>query len=376
MRPAKLVLEDGRAFAGRRCGDERNVATGEVVFNTAMSGYQEVLTDPSYSQQLVAMTAPMIGNIGMAAEDDESEGAVPCSALIVKEISRVASNWRSVQSLPDYLLARRIVGLTEVDTRSLVQHLRSRGALRGAIVDAQVTMEEAQAQARSVDLGRDLVAACSCQSPYTWEQGEPRMGDPPLGLAAKLPVVVVDYGVKRNILRCLVDAGCAVTVVPAKMPAADILARRPAGVLLSNGPGDPRALHYGVAQARALLGKLPLLGICLGHQLLALALGGQCSKLKFGHHGSNHPVQEQATGRAFVTAQNHGYTVDPASLPAMARCTHVNLIDQTLAGFAVPDAQAWGLQFHPEGAPGPHEGRTPLHTFVAAMAAAQEAAHA
>jgi carbamoyl-phosphate synthase small subunit len=371
----KLVLEDGKVFSGRRCGFVDAVAVGEVVFNTAMSGYQEVLTDPSYTEQMVVMTAPMIGNTGMAADDAESNvsGAPPGSrgaaALLMKELSRVASSWRSQQPLPDYLLEHRLVGLSEVDTRSVVQHLRQHGSRRGAIVDAGESVEAAVALAKEVELGRNLAAQASCQQAYTWDAGHPSVtGDPVERRDLGLQVVVLDLGVKHNILRSLVDAGCRVRVVPATTSAADILALRPDGVVVSNGPGDPASLPSQVKTVQQLLGKVPLFGICMGHQLLGLALGGSRFKLKFGHHGANHPVQDLANKKVWITSQNHGYGIDLSSLPtAKVVPTHLNLTDQTLAGFAVPGAQAFAVQFHPEGGPGPHDARPLFEQFVAQM---------
>lgn len=360
---AQLVLEDGRVFPGRRFG-ARVDAAGEVVFNTAMSGYQEILTDPSYAGQMVVMTSPQIGNYGIARDDAESRKLF-LDALIVKELSHVASNWRSVETLESYLAAHGIPGLEGFDTRALVRHLRSRGAMRGVIGDMAIPTDELIARARSHPsmAGCDLASIVTKNQTYAWDEtaavlnGSWRQQDLfQSGSPARLHVVVYDYGVKWNILRCLVEHGCRATVVPAAATASDVLSLSPDGVLLSNGPGDPNPLHYAVDNTRALLGRVPVGGICLGHQLLALAAGGKTYKLKFGHRGSNHPVRETHTGRVQITSHNHGFSVDPDSLPSSnVQITHINLNDQTVEGLALRDVPAIAVQFHPEASPGPHD---------------------
>ncbi|MEW5796507.1 MAG: glutamine-hydrolyzing carbamoyl-phosphate synthase small subunit [Candidatus Zixiibacteriota bacterium] len=373
---SKLVLEDGRAFAGRRFGAAVDAA-GEVVFNTAMSGYQEVLTDPSYAGQLVVMTSPQIGNYGIARDDAESRQLF-LGALIVKELSRIASNWRSVQTLDEYLIANGIPGLEGLDTRALVRHLRSRGAMRGVIGSIDVPTDELIKRARGHPsmVGCDLASIVTKRQTYDWREAPPLLnGGQNLhsltGEASptRLHVVVYDYGVKWNILRCLVDHGCRVTVVSADTSAADVLQLGPDGVLLSNGPGDPDPVRYAVDNIRALLGRVPIGGICLGHQLLALAAGGKTYKLKFGHRGSNHPVMERPTGRVQITSHNHGFSVDADSLPSdLVDITHVNLNDQTVEGLSLRNVPAIAVQFHPEASPGPHDAVSFFTQFTHLMA--------
>ena len=372
---AKLVLEDGRVFRGRRFGT-RVVAAGEVVFNTSMSGYQEILTDPSYSGQLVVMTSPQIGNYGIARDDDESRQLF-LGALIVKESSRIASNWRSVETLNEYLIRHGVPGLEGLDTRALVRHLRSRGAMRGVIGDISTSTEDLTGRARRHPsmVGCDLASGVSQNQTFEWSQGITSPGrlstqqnlfapnEPP-----SLHVVVYDYGVKWNILRCLVEEGCRVTVVPATASADEVLRLSPDGVLLSNGPGDPDPLDYAVGNIRALLGRVPVGGICLGHQLLAIAAGGKTYKMKFGHRGGNHPVIDKHTGRVQITSHNHGFSVDADSLPARSvDITHINLNDQTVEGLALRDVPAMAVQFHPEASPGPHDARSFFLQYVDLM---------
>ncbi|MCZ6746024.1 MAG: glutamine-hydrolyzing carbamoyl-phosphate synthase small subunit [Acidobacteria bacterium] len=355
---ATLALEDGRIFRGRSFGAPGR-RTGEVVFNTSMTGYQEILTDPSYCGQIVVMTYPLIGNCGV--NDQDAESAAPrVEGLCVRESSKLHSNWRSRKDLPQYLRENRIPGVTEIDTRALTRHIRSQGAMRGALVSGTGTAEEAVRLARSAPLlgDLDLVGRVTCAAPYTWGEGrDPAwlLGSGTAATLEKRRVVAYDFGIKQNILRHLVDLGCDVTVVPASWPAEDTLAMNPDGVFLSNGPGDPEAAGAAVDVVRSLMGKIPLFGICLGHQILGLALGGATFKLKFGHRGGNHPVRDQRSGKIAITAQNHGYAVDARSLPAAVEVTHVNLNDGTCEGFRHRDLPLFAVQYHPEAAPGPHD---------------------
>lgn len=364
---AVLALEDGTVWEGDGFGacTER---VGEVVFNTALSGYQEVLTDPSYRGQMVVMTAPQIGNTGINREDVES-GRPEVEAFIVREVSPVTSNWRSNQSLADYLSAGGVPGISGINTRALTLHLRTYGALRGAVStlpDADGRALVAAARTWPGLAGRDLVRDVSCAATYTWSDG----GDGQWGLttedaAARPRVAVYDFGAKRNIMRRLTALGCDVVVVPAatSLEAADGL--QPAGWVLSNGPGDPEGLPYAIRTAGRLVERgSPTLGICLGHQLIGLALGGRTFKLKFGHHGSNQPVKELLGGKVRITSQNHNYAVDPASLPAMAEATERNLNDGTLEGLRLRDRPVWAVQYHPEASPGPHDADDVLAQFV------------
>jgi carbamoyl-phosphate synthase small subunit len=332
---------------------------GEVVFNTAMTGYQEILTDPSYSRQIVTLTYPHIGNTGVNTEDAESL-AVHAAGLIVRDVPRRASNWRSSESLPDYLKRLGIVAIAGIDTRRLTRILRDKGALAGCIVAGEhVDAEAALAKARAFPglNGMDLAKVVSVTKPYAWKEGtydlDRQAFDQP---ALRFKVVAYDYGVKFNILRLLAAQGCDITVVPAQTPAAEVLAMKPDGVFLSNGPGDPAACDYAVAATREFLdAKIPLFGICLGHQIMGLALGAKTLKMKFGHHGANHPVKDHDDGRVLITSQNHGFAVDPATLPANVRVTHSSLFDGSLQGFALTDRPAFCFQGHPEASPGPHD---------------------
>ncbi|MCB9592314.1 MAG: glutamine-hydrolyzing carbamoyl-phosphate synthase small subunit [Sandaracinaceae bacterium] len=368
---ALLVLEDGRAFSGHRFGSLTD-AGGEVVFNTAMSGYQEILGDPSYAGQVVTMTYPMMGNYGIAPEDFESR-RVFLSALVVKEASGIASNWRHTRTLDSFLEAEGVPGIAGIDTRALVRHLRSRGTMRGVIGDAAQGVEALVLRARGLPdmTGSDLARTVTAREPYGWDEASPALGRVahPAPNGRQHHVVVYDFGVKRNILRRLVDVGCRVTVVPADHPAADVLALEPDGVMLSNGPGDPEPVRYGIDNVRALLGRVPIFGICLGHQLLCLAAGARSYKLKFGHRGANHPVKDLTTGRVEITSQNHGFAIDPESFPAEAgvQVTHVNLNDHTLAGIQLEGASAFSVQYHPEAAPGPRDASHLFERFVRAM---------
>jgi carbamoyl-phosphate synthase small subunit len=363
-----LVLADGTVFEGEAYG-ARGTTVGEAVFTTTMTGYQEVLTDPSYKGQIVTMTAPEIGNVGVNADDAESiDGRPHVAGFVLRDASPMASNWRSEQTLDAYLAEHGIVAISGVDTRKLTRHLRDNGSQNGAIGGEPVEVLLRKAR-EAVDMtGLDLVKLVTPREPYAFAEGR---GNWRVGAEikdARHHVVAVDYGVKKNILRCLVDAGCKVTVVPATTSAADILALAPDGVFLSNGPGDPAAVGYAVETIKGLLGKKPIFGICLGHQLLALALGGKTYKLKFGHRGANQPVKDLATGRIEITTQNHGFCVDLASLPKGVVSTHVHLNDGTSEGLAVADLAAFSVQYHPEAAAGPHDSLYLFDRFTAAMA--------
>ncbi len=367
----KLALEDGKVFRGRAFGaiGER---TGEVVFNTSMTGYQEILTDPSYKGQIVVMTYPEIGNYGVNREDIESHKPW-MEGFVVRECSRIVSNWRGHQDLEQYLREHGVLGVTELDTRSLTRHIRDKGALRGVLstLDSDESSLAARAAASPSMGGLDLVKEVTCKEPYDWTESTSERWltqHLPGGREVSHKVVVYDFGVKRNSLRRLVDLGCAVKVVPATTSAEEVLAYSPNGVLLSNGPGDPAAVTYAIRNVRALLGKVPLFGICLGHQIMALAMGGQTYKLKFGHHGSNHPVKFLATGRVEITSQNHGFAVDMATFPDdEVELTHMNLNDQTVEGFQHRTLPAFSVQYHPEASPGPHDADYLFMRFVRMM---------
>lgn len=371
-----LVLEDGRAFGGQRFGAESAAALGEVVFNTSMMGYPEIITDPSYAGEIVVMTYPMIGNYGVTSADFESRQPF-LSALVVKEISRIASNWRHEQSLPAYLKENGIVGLSGVDTRALVRHLRSHGAMRGIIADLPAGLSMADSNAEffadqralacgfPTMSGKDLASQVTEGRTYVWEESSAVR--PPGKSGSPLRVVAFDFGIKRNILRRLVDVGCRVQVVGARTTAAEVLALKPDGVFLSNGPGDPDPIDYAVESIQGLLGRVPIFGICLGHQLLARAVGGKTYKLKFGHRGGNHPVKDLNSGAVMITAHNHGFSVAAESLPERAVVTHMNLNDNTVEGIRIIDAPAFSVQFHPEAAPGPHDAAPFFNQFVDLM---------
>jgi carbamoyl-phosphate synthase small subunit len=361
---AQLVLADGTAFNGIAIGAEGST-TGEAVFTTGMTGYQEVLTDPSYCGQIVAMTAPQMGNTGVNLEDAECTRPF-VSGFVVHELSRVASNWRSSATLDSYLKTNGIVGISGIDTRALTRHLRDHGAQMAAIgVEDTATLCD-RARAAPPMLGRDLTTEVSTKESYAWSDTS---GTWALNQArpSGLHVVAVDFGIKRNILRCLVDTGCKVTVVPSNATASEILAHNPDGVFLSNGPGDPAAVTGGVQTVRDLLGKRPLFGICLGHQLLSLALGGNTYKLKFGHRGLNQPVQDLATGKIEVTTQNHGFCVDLDSLKGKCELTHLHLNDGTCEGIRHTETGAFSVQYHPEASAGPHDARYLFERFIQQM---------
>jgi len=369
---AVIALADGTLFYGEAMG-ARGKAAGEVVFNTSMTGYQEIVTDPSYAGQIVTMTYPEIGNYGVNPNDRESR-RVFAAGLIVRNVSPVVSNYRSTQDLESYLTDKGVVGITGVDTRALVRHIREQGAQPGCILSpAPANEDEARALAKDVPslVGVDLVADVTTAEPYAWTEGlyplDEAVAGPPVERDHRYKVVAYDFGVKNNILRHLVHLGCDVTVVPAYTSSADVLALEPEGIFLSNGPGDPDAVA-GVKEAIAgLVGKLPMFGICLGHQILGLAMGASTFKLKFGHRGANHPVRHEESGEVEITSQNHGFAVERDSLPAGCHVTHVNLNDQTVAGFAHPDQMLYSVQYHPEASPGPHDAHYLFEPFVEMM---------
>jgi carbamoyl-phosphate synthase small subunit len=370
--PAILALEDGTVFEGDSVGAP-GLAVGEVVFNTAMTGYQEILTDPSYARQIVTLTYPHIGNTGCNAADDESTRAW-AAGLIVRDVPRRPSSWRNEVALPQWLQQRGVVAISGIDTRKLTRMLRDRGAQNGALmagdaIDADAAIEAAR---KFPGLkGMDLAKEVSVRAPYAWNEGQLDLDSNAFVRApARYKVVAFDYGIKLNILRMLAERGCDITVVPAQTSAADVLAMRPDGVFLSNGPGDPEPCDYAIAATREFIArKLPTYGICLGHQLLGLAVGARTLKMKFGHHGANHPVIDLDTGRVLITSQNHGFAVDEATLPANVRVTHRSLFDGSNQGIELTDAPAFSFQGHPEASPGPHDVAYLFDRFIASMQA-------
>lgn len=361
LEPAVLVLADGTVFRGRSVGAV-GLAAGEVVFNTAMTGYQEILTDPSYCRQIVTLTYPHIGNTGTNAEDEES-ARVFAAGLVVRDLPYRASSWRATQDLPGYLAARGVVAIADLDTRRLTRILRERGAQNGCVMAGQIDLEQARAAARAFPglAGMDLAKEVTTGSVYEWREGPWALGrgyaQPDALQAPRVHVVAFDFGIKRNILRLLAANGARITIVPAQTTAKDVLRLKPDGVFLSNGPGDPEPCDYAIEAIGEILDatRLPVFGICLGHQLLGLASGAKTVKMKFGHHGANHPVKDLDTGQVVITSQNHGFAVDPASLPATLRATHVSLFDGSLQGLARTDRPAFCFQGHPEASPGPHD---------------------
>jgi carbamoyl-phosphate synthase small subunit len=373
--PAILVLADGTVFRGRSAG-ARGSASGEVVFNTAMTGYQEILTDPSYCRQIVTLTYPHIGNTGVNAEDEEAP-RVHAAGLVVRDVPSLFSNWRARGSLTGYLVSHGIPAIADIDTRKLTRLLREKGAQSGCLMAGEIDAERALSQARAFPglAGMDLAKVVTTGEPYEWTEGRWELGQ---GFRqpgdARFHVVAYDFGIKRNILRLLAERGARLTVVPAQTPARDVLRLKPDGVFLSNGPGDPEPCEYAIEAIGELLDAtpLPVFGICLGHQLMGLASGAKTLKMKFGHHGANHPVKDLDSGRVVITSQNHGFAVDPQTLPANLRPTHVSLFDGSLQGLARTDRPAFCFQGHPEASPGPHDISYLFDRFAALMSDAKK----
>jgi carbamoyl-phosphate synthase small subunit len=367
--PALLALADGSVFRGYSIGAE-GIGIGEVVFNTSMTGYQEILTDPSYCRQIVTLTYPHIGNVGANPEDEES-GQVHASGLVIRDLPLLASNFRMAQPLPDYLKARNVVAIAGIDTRRLTRILREKGAQSGCIMAGRLDEAAALAQARGFPglAGMDLAKVVSRQQSEAWREGEWALGEGFVAPAeTSFHVVAYDFGVKRNILRMLTARGCRITVVPAQTPAAEVLALNPDGVFLSNGPGDPEPCDYAIQAIQQVLEqRVPTFGICLGHQLLALASGARTLKMKFGHHGGNHPVQDLDSKRVMITSQNHGFAVDESTLPGTLRVTHRSLFDGSNQGIARTDCPAFSFQGHPEASPGPHDVSYLFDRFIGMM---------
>jgi len=371
---AALVLADGTVFRGRSIGAP-GISAGEVVFNTAITGYQEILTDPSYCRQIVTLTHPHVGNTGVNDEDEESAG-IHAAGLVVRDVRTAPSSWRSQGSLGDYLASRGVVGIADIDTRKLTRILREKGAQGGCLVAGDVDEAKALAEARAFPGlgGMDLAKVVTTATSYEWREGVWALGaGHRAGGEPRFHVVAFDYGIKKNILRLLVDRGARVTVLPAMATAQQALALKPDGVFLSNGPGDPEPCDYAISAIREILDgtKVPVFGICLGHQLMGLASGAKTIKMKFGHHGANHPVKDLDTGRVVITSQNHGFAVDPATVPATMRATHVSLFDGSLQGLARTDRPAFCFQGHPEASPGPHDISYLFDRFAAMMSGAK-----
>ncbi|UZW58706.1 glutamine-hydrolyzing carbamoyl-phosphate synthase small subunit [Lysobacter enzymogenes] len=367
--PAILALEDGTVFEGVSVGAP-GLSVGEVVFNTAITGYQEILTDPSYARQLVTLTYPHVGNTGVTDQDDEAR-QVWASGLIVRDVPRRPSNWRSQIALPQWLADRGVVAIADIDTRKLTRLLRDTGAQNGALMAGQIDVDKALEAARKFPglKGMDLAKEVCTRERYEWSEGQLDLDrNAFVSAEPRFHVVAYDFGVKLNILRMLAERGCRITVVPAQTSAADVLALKPDGVFLSNGPGDPEPCDYAIAAIKEFVAKkIPTFGICLGHQLLGLASGAKTLKMKFGHHGANHPVQDLDSGRVMITSQNHGFAVDEASLPANVRVTHRSLFDGSNQGIALTDAPAFSFQGHPEASPGPHDVSPLFDRFVESM---------
>tara|TARA_B100000686_G_scaffold295743_1_gene326848 strand:- start:37 stop:1128 length:1092 start_codon:yes stop_codon:yes gene_type:complete len=352
-----LLLEDGRWFEGSSFGFQGETI-GEVCFNTGMTGYQEILTDPSYCKQIVIMTAPHIGNYGINSKDIESY-SIQVAGFVIKEESLSVSNWRSTITIGEYLKEEKIVGIKGIDTRALASHIRDYGAMNGIISTASHSIETLMKKLKSTPnmVGLDLVKKVTCKEKYTWAEHKPE----------QLSVAVIDFGIKHNMLRLLKDYGCNITIFPANISASDLIDFCPDGVFLSNGPGDPAAVSYAIETVQSLIGKIPIFGICLGHQILALALGAKTFKLKFGHRGLNHPVKNIDTGVIEITSQNHGFAVDLDSLPKNVVSTHINLNDNTSAGLRCDENFAFSVQYHPESSPGPHDSRYLFKDFISLM---------
>ena len=372
--PALLVLADGTVFHGKSIG-VAGQAAGEVVFNTAITGYQEILTDPSYYRQIVTLTQPHIGNVGTNSVDQES-GKIYVSGLVIRDLPVLQSNWRAEESLQSYLCHHQVIAIADIDTRRLTRLLRDQGSQNGCIVAGdKIDVDSAITAARAFPglKGADLAREVTIDQGYNWTEGSWQLSAQQRSSGQhqdRFHVIAYDYGIKRNILRILVDLGCRLTVVPAGTPASEVLAEKPDGVFLSNGPGDPDPCDYAIAAIQEIItGRVPTFGICLGHQLLSLAVGAKTVKMKFGHHGANHPVQELATGRVMITSQNHGFTVAEDSLPGNLKATHRSLFDGTLQGVHHVDLPAFGFQGHPEASPGPHDIRPVFNHFIELMAA-------